>query len=241
MISTGDGVRGLIKNGGGTLSLDGPGSYAGTTNVNNGTLLVNNTTGSATGSGDLNIASGATLGGSGIIAGATTTLAGTLAPGNSPGTITIDGGSLELVAGGDYAFEIHDASAAAGTGYDTTSLINGATLALSALSAASYTINLLTLASLGPDAGGNATGFNNTLAYSWTLFSTESTISGFDAGDFVINNSGFSNALGGGSFSVGLADGNTDIVVNFTPIPEPRAALLGGLGLLALLRRRRVL
>ena len=128
MISTGDGVRGLIKNGGGTLTLNGPGSYAGTTKVNNGTLLVNNTTGSATGSGDLNIASGATLGGSGIIAGATTTLAGTLAPGNSPGTITIDGGSLELVAGGDYA-----------------------------------------------------------LAYSWTLFSTESTISGFDAGDFVVN------------------------------------------------------
>jgi autotransporter-associated beta strand protein len=219
VISTGSGVRGLTKNGNGTLTLDGAGSYTGTTNVNAGTLLVNNNTGSATGSGDVNIASGATLGGSGIIAGATTTIAGTLAPGNSPGTITIDGGSLALGIGGDYDFEIHDASGVAGTGYDTTGLINGATLDLNSLTASSYTINLLTLAALGPDAGGDAIDFNNSLAYSWTLFSTGSAISGFDAGDFVINDSGFSNALAGGTFSVGLADSNTDLVVNFTPIP----------------------
>jgi autotransporter-associated beta strand protein len=239
--STGSGVRGLIKNGGGTLALNSAGSYTGTTHVNDGTLRVNNTTGSATGSGDVNIAADATLGGSGIIAGATTTIAGTLAPGNSPGALTIDGGTLALGIGGDYAFEIYDALGDAGIGYDTTQLSNGATLNLGSLATGSFTINLQSLASLSPGAGGDATGFNNASAYSWTLFSTGSVISGFDAGDFVINDTGFSNALGGGSFSVGLADSNTDIVVNFTPIPEPRAALLGALGLLALLRRRRVL
>ena len=239
--STGSGVRGLTKNGGGTLILNGAGSYTGDTNVNDGTLRVNNATGSATGSGDVNIAADATLGGSGIIAGATTTLAGTLAPGNSPGALTIDGGTFALGSGGDYAFEIYDASGDAGIGYDTTQLSNGATLDLGSLTTSSFTINLQSLASLSPAASGEATGFNNALAYSWTLFSTGSVISGFDAGDFVINDTGFSNALGGGSFSVGLADSNTDIVVNFTPIPEPRAALLGALGLLALLRRRRVL
>jgi hypothetical protein len=44
---------------------------------------------------------------------------------------------------------------------------------------------------------------------------------------------GFGNALGGGSFSVGLADGNTDLVLNFIAIPEPSTLLLLGGGLLA--------
>jgi hypothetical protein len=92
---------------------------------------------------------------------------------------------------------------------------------------------------------GNATNFDNSLSYSWTLFDTSAAISGFSTDKFTLNlgafngTSGFSNALGGGTFSVGLADSNTNLVVNFTPVPEPRAALLGGLGLLMLLRRRR--
>ena len=92
---------------------------------------------------------------------------------------------------------------------------------------------------------GNAINFNNTLNYSWTLFDTGSAISGFSTDKFTLNlgafngTNGFTNALGGGSFSVGLADGNTNLVVNFTAVPEPGAALLGGLGTLLLLRRRR--
>jgi polygalacturonase len=64
--------------------------------TNTGTLLVNNTAGNGTGSGAVNVLSGATLGGKGVIGGPTTVI-GTLAPGNSPGTLTV---SNNLVAGG---------------------------------------------------------------------------------------------------------------------------------------------
>ena len=256
---------GLTKDGPGTLTLTGTNTYTGTTTVNGGTLAMagtgsignsagirinSSTTFDVTGSAASTVTLGATqfLTGTGtVLATGKTVLAnGTLAPGNSPGALTQDGGSLQLGGGGDLNWQVHDVNGAAGAGYDTISLVNGATLDLSLLTSLNpYNINLWSLSGLGPDVNGNATGFNNTLAYSWTLFSTGSAIAGFDATDFKINvgafngTSGFSNSLGGGSFSVGLADGDTDLVLNFTPVPEPRAALLCGLGLLALLRRRR--
>jgi hypothetical protein len=119
-------------------------------------------------------------------------------------------------------------------------------LDLSLLSAGNtYNINLWSLSGIGPDVSGNAINFNNAVNQSWTLFSTGSAISGFSTDKFTINTgvfngtSGFSNALGGGVFSVGLGDSNTDLVLNFTAVPEPGAALIGSLGMLALLRRRR--
>src|ERR1051326_2343964 len=70
--------------------------YGGNLTVSNGTLLVNNSAGSGTGTGLVTVASGAKLGGSGVI-GASVTVNGTLAPGNSPGTLTI---SNDLVSAG---------------------------------------------------------------------------------------------------------------------------------------------
>ena len=51
----------------GTVTLSGANTYTGGTTLGYGTLLVNNTTGSATGTGSVDIQSGATLGGNGII------------------------------------------------------------------------------------------------------------------------------------------------------------------------------
>lgn len=79
----------LRKLGTGTLTLSGNNTYSGGTTLEGGALRINNVAGSGTGSGDLTVASGATLGGSGFI-GSPTTLNdfATLAPGNSVGTLT---------------------------------------------------------------------------------------------------------------------------------------------------------
>ena len=87
-ISTGTGA--LTKNGAGTLELTGASTYSLGTSVDAGTLRVNNTTGSATGTGKVTVGSGATLAGNGFIGGLTSLKSGgTLSPGNSPGTLTI--------------------------------------------------------------------------------------------------------------------------------------------------------
>jgi fibronectin-binding autotransporter adhesin len=95
----------LVKVGSGTLRLSGVNTYTGGTQVNAGTLSVNNTTGSATGTGNVQVASGATLAGSGIVTGAVTIAdGGSLAPGNSPGTLTT--GDLTLNSGSFLVYEL---------------------------------------------------------------------------------------------------------------------------------------
>ncbi|WP_181175673.1 autotransporter-associated beta strand repeat-containing protein [Mesorhizobium sp. B2-3-4] len=87
------GTGAVNKLGTGVTTLTGNNSYAGATNVNAGTLLVNGNQSGATG--PTTVAAGATLGGTGTIGGSVTVAdGGTLAPGaagNSPGTLTIAG------------------------------------------------------------------------------------------------------------------------------------------------------
>jgi autotransporter-associated beta strand protein len=86
----------LTKAGRGKLSLANANTYTGGTTITKGTLLVKNTTGSATGTGAVHVNAG-TLGGTGKITGAVTVGTGsssgaTLLPGNSatkPGILTI--------------------------------------------------------------------------------------------------------------------------------------------------------
>ena len=75
----------------GSLTLTGNNTYSGGTTVNGGSLSVNNTVGSGTGSGPVSIGTGATLGGNGAVGGQVSLAAGaTLAPGsNGSGTLTI--------------------------------------------------------------------------------------------------------------------------------------------------------
>ena len=90
-------VGSLTKIGEGKLSLTKANTYTGGTAITKGTLLVKNTTGSATGTGAVQVNAG-TLGGTGKIAGAVTVGTGSssgaiLLPGNSakkPGTLTIN-------------------------------------------------------------------------------------------------------------------------------------------------------
>ncbi|MFA7236650.1 MAG: PEP-CTERM sorting domain-containing protein [Phycisphaeraceae bacterium] len=87
----------LSKTGLGTVNLSRltGNTYDGSTTVSAGTLLVNNTSGSATGTGAVSVAGGATLGGGGFISGSVTFADNAiLAPGNSPGTLTVGGMTL---------------------------------------------------------------------------------------------------------------------------------------------------
>jgi autotransporter-associated beta strand protein len=94
----------IVKTGSGTLALSGPNTYTGNTIVNEGRLLVNNTSGSGTGSGPVTINAG-TLGGTGTIAGpVTVNSGGHIAPGSSIGSFDV--GALTLNAGSSLDVEL---------------------------------------------------------------------------------------------------------------------------------------
>ncbi len=79
----------LTKSGLGTMRLTTANSYAGGTTISQGTLLVNNLTGSGTGGGSVNV-DGGILGGTGVILGAVNIdSGGTISPGTSIGTLTL--------------------------------------------------------------------------------------------------------------------------------------------------------
>lgn len=106
---------GLTKTGPGTLYLNTPNSYGGTTFVSEGTLFVVNSLGSATGAGPVLVPPDATLAGPGQIAGPLNTN-GHVAPegfaGNPFGTLTVEnnynqslGGTLHIDVGGPTQFD----------------------------------------------------------------------------------------------------------------------------------------
>ena len=96
----------LVKTNSGTATVSGANVFTGGASVNAGTLLINNTNGSGTGTNLVTVKTSGTLGGSGIILGAITVQAGgTLAPGNGAiGTLTI---SNTLTLGGNTTIEIN--------------------------------------------------------------------------------------------------------------------------------------
>ncbi|MEI6605473.1 MAG: hypothetical protein WCP35_09195 [Verrucomicrobiota bacterium] len=92
---------------GATVSLLTANSYNGPTLIRNeGTLLVNNPTGTGTGTGTVTVNAGSTLGGSGTIGG-NVTLSGTLAPGDAAiGKLTVKG-NLNFASDSTFAYEMN--------------------------------------------------------------------------------------------------------------------------------------
>lgn len=246
---------GLTKQGNGTLTLSATNTYTGATKITGGTLALTGTGSIANSSaiivgasttfdvsgvtGGFTLGSNQSISGTGTVAGAMT-VAGTLSPGNSPGSLAT--ASQTWVNGGDFNWQILDATGAAGTGFDTMAITGS--LDLTSLTTGGFNINLWSLSSTGPDVNGDALNFSTTTNYTWILASTTTGITGFDATNFILNagtnngTSGFSNALDGGAFTISQS-GNS-LLLNYTAaVPEPSVAVLGGMGLLALLRRRR--
>ncbi len=219
----------VTKNGAGKWILSGTNTYTGTTTVSAGTLLINGNSSAATG--NVNVNAG-TLGGTGTTGGSVSVAGGaTLAPGASIESLAA--ASLTMAATSTFAYEVLDNSAAGADllALGSTISLTGVTLSLdpastAALSGGGWNIgDKLTLISyLGADITSGFTAFLDDTSYlfgsnSW-LFNYNDTVAGTNyAGDAV--------AAGQNRF------------VTMTVVPEPRAALLGGLGLLALLRRRR--
>lgn len=207
----------LEQAGSGTTILNAANTYSGGTFVTAGMLVANNSTGSATGTGAIQVSTGAALGGAGIISG-TATISGSVRPGNSIGTLTV-GNDLTWNAGSAWVFEL------------------GASSVNLAAANVGGTRDLLDLTGVGSDfLKGTGSGwtfdFANSGATGWYKIVDWTGTSTFSASDFSAINlpSGLS-----GSFTV---DGSTSALY-LNVVPEPASAAIGGMGLLVLLRRRR--
>ena len=235
----------------GTLLISGTIANSTTVNVNTGTL--NYTNGTAWGAGQtVNVNGGTfknnggnfggtlafnsgTVGGTNLSGVALSIGAGqTLSPGNSPGTINT--GSETWANAGTYLWEINalatsavPGSEGADPGWDFANI--GGTLSITA-GVNQFNLNVDSLLALN--------NWDNTGTYQWRIATASGGVLGFNANVFNINTSAFSdqNSIAGGTFSV--SNVGNDIFLNYTAIPEPStyAMLIGGLGLLAFLRRR---
>ncbi len=156
-----NGAGGLTKAGSGTFTLarSAGNLYTGATVVSNGTLLVNNSTGSGTGTNTVAVNSGAVLGGTGKITGAVTVNSGGhLSPGAS-GIESLDLGSLTLAAGSILDFELGTIA-----GVDVSDLLNVTTA--NGLAINSATLNI---ANAGSMTGGIYTLIDYTGTFSGSI------------------------------------------------------------------------
>jgi fibronectin-binding autotransporter adhesin len=220
----------LTMSGSNKLILTGANTYTGATNVTAGVLAVNGSLGNTT----TTIGTGATLQGSGSIAGAVT-VSGTLATGNS--IESLGTGALTLNAGSTFAYELQTdlyagtPNVAGDLTYVTGNLdiTTGALLTLTDLAAISTVLannSSLTLISYTGAWNGGLFTYNST-----TLNDDSTFILGANTWRFNYN-----DTLEGANYTTQ----SNGMFVTMTVIPEPNvAALLGCLGVLLILRRRR--
>jgi fibronectin-binding autotransporter adhesin len=225
------GAFGFTKVGGQSLVLSGTNIYTGNTIVAAGSLQLTNT-GSIANSrtitvsngativaigrtdGSLTLASGQTLKGNGTTIGNLVFGSGsTVAPGSSVGTLT-NTGPVTLEGDATNIVEVIGVSnAAAGVGYDT--LTASSAITVQSTSANPFRVKLVSLDGTG--AAGLATNFDNTVTnYAWTIMSG-SSVSGYAANKFAVDESAFGNALGGAHFVVKSTATALQVTLNHAP------------------------
>lgn len=199
----------LVKDGSAKLTLSGTNTYTGTTTVTAGTLVINGNISTST----TTVQSGGTLAGAGTAGSVIVDNGGTLAPGNSPGTLTISG-DLGLNDSSILAFELDPFDTSVGS--NINDLVTG--------------ISNFTLDGLLNVTATSGT-FDTVTTGTWRLFNYSGSLT-----NNILSLNSMPALASGYSWSLDTATAGQ---VNLTVVPEPGAALLGGLGMLALLRRRR--
>lgn len=213
--SEGGSAGGLTKTGAGTMEISGTSTYTGTTSVTDGKLVVNGNISTST----TTVSGTGTLGGSGSVGSITVASGGTLAPGNSPGILNT--GNVDLQSGSNLNMEIN--GTVAGTDYDQLNVTGTVTLAGLLNVSLGYTPAVSDLLFILLNDGTDA---------------VTGTFSGLaDGSTFTLGGSEFKISYFADSTGNSFTGGND---VALMVVPEPGAALLGSLGVLALLRRRRV-
>ena len=183
--------------------------------------------------GSVFVDAGATLSGSGTIAGPTT-VSGTHSPGNSPGIQTI-AGDLSY-NGGTVVWELNGNTSTQTSPAVYDQIIVTGSLAFTGATALNLVFNLE-----GSTVDWSDSFWNS--SRSWTLFDVSGSTTG--ANNFTIANSSFTDRQGdllstvrnGSTFA--LTTQGSDVLLNYTAVPETSVTLLGGLSALLLLRRRR--
>lgn len=229
VISNGNGTVSITKAGDGTWTFSNTNTYTGATLVSAGTLLVNGSLANTAVS-----VNGGTLGGTGTITGTVAVASSaTLSPGAS--IQSLGTGALSMASSSIFAYEAADASL---TGADLVA-VNG-TLSLTGVT---LSLDAATLAAL---AAGSWLGGEKLTLISY-LDAGSGITSGFtgyvdDASYFFGSNEwrfNYNDTLAGNNYSTDATSSGQNRFVTLTLVPEPSAALLGGIGLLGLLRRRR--
>jgi autotransporter-associated beta strand protein len=218
----------LTKAGPGTLTLASStgNTYTGTTIVTGGKLVVNNTTGSGTGIGNVTVNANTILGGTGSMSGAVT-VNGTLSPGESIESLA--SGALTMNSGSTFVWETLDNSA---TGADLM-VVNGQLtlnnvnldLSLANLSAGTWNPGdkLTLLSYTGNALTSGFVGFVNLVQYT------------FGANDWIFQ---YDDTIAGSNYA---SEATGTFFVTFTAVPEPTALLLVSslIGLTGFRRRRK--
>lgn len=247
----------VTKTSDGEVVLSAANTYTGATAVNAGVLTVTDT-GSIHNSSTITVAGGAELNynsstartGAIVLAGSAgqrAVLSGdgqfnfalsldsvddALSPGNSPGILSF--GVSQSWDSFTYVWEVNDfEGTTAGDSFDQITIAGG--LALTGGTGA-YVLDIVSLDAL--DVVGDVPNFSE-IARDWVVLSTSGGITGFDEAAWTLDSSSFtSDPAWAGSWS--LAQVGDDLVLTYTPIPEPATtvALIAAVALLVALRRR---